>query len=197
MPLPQVPRDTNKTTTSDPSADLSNPTSSDTLPLSAPLGFFTAKVAESVQKGALNPQQTPTFDLHGESPSIRKTAGIDHSVSKPVRHEAIGANLTTTSNNSATATAPGARPLGNGSNHGNPQVDRMRRVGMPPNVGSSPLGNRGNYRPPQIMKRPATEQQGRPPLADVTNGAANVAAEPMRDGKRARVEGGTLAKFGV
>ena len=68
---------------------------------------------------------------------------------------------------------------------------------MPPNAGSSPLANRGNYRPPQIMKRPATEQQGRPPLTDVTNGAVNAVAEPMRDGKRARVEDGTLAKFGV
>ena len=148
--------------------------SSDTLPIDAPVGFFNAKAAESVQKGAFKICEVPTFNVHGESPSIRKTAGVDHTRSKPVRSEVISA-----------ATQDAGTPMivnPIGGNFVNPQVDKTRRVGMP-NGGGSPLSNRSTYKPPQ-MKRPA--EPGRPALADVTAGAANASIEPTGDGKRQR-----------
>ena len=159
-----------------PSTDSIVPESSDSLPSNAPVGFFNAKAAESVQKGTINPREVPSFNVHGESPSIRKTAGVDHSRSKPVRSEAISAKV------QGDGVGGTVKPSTN--NFVNPQVDKMRRVGMP-SAGGSPLSNRGTYRPPQ-MKRPIAP--GRPPLADVTSGAANVVVEPTRDGKRQRTE---------
>ena len=105
-----------------------------------PVGFFTARAAESLQKGSALPSNVPVFNPHLESPSIRKTAGVDHSKTKPVRTESLGAPL---------AAIPPR------TNFINPQTDKTRRVGMPTGV-ASPLKNRGSYKPPQ-MKRPADE----------------------------------------
>ena len=103
-----------------------------------PVGFFTARAAESLQKGTALPTNVPAFNPHLESPSIRKTAGIDHTKTKPVRTESIG------------LPAAAGPPR---TNFVNPQADRARRVGMPATA-ASPLQNRGSYKPPQ-MKRPA------------------------------------------
>ena len=103
-----------------------------------PVGFFTARAAESLQQGSALPSNVPLFNPHLESPSIRKTAGVDHTKTKPVRTESIGA--------SAAAIPPR-------TNFVNPQADKTRRVGMPTGV-ASPLQNRSSYKPPQ-MKRPA------------------------------------------
>lgn len=115
-----------------------------------PVGFFTARAAESLQKGAALPSNVPVFNPHLESPSIRKTAGIDHTKSKPVRAETIvGAP------NPPPPPPAGATNIPRGGNFVNPQADMNRRVGMP--VGAaSPLQNRGSYKPPQ-MKRPLVE----------------------------------------
>ena len=121
--------------------------SSNTAEHNPPVGFFTARAAESLQKGAALPSNVPIFNPHLESPSIRKTAGIDHTKSKPVRTETIGAPLPAQPPPTSAATIPGR------SSFVNPQADMTRRVGMP--VGTaSPLQNRGSYKPPQ-MKRPA------------------------------------------
>jgi len=114
--------------------------SSNTTEHSAPVGFFTARAAESLQKGVALPSNVPTFNPHLESPSIRKTAGVDHTKSKPVRTETLGASTV------AAAVPPR-------TNFVNPQADKSRKVGMPVGAGS-PLQNRGSYKPPQ-MKRPA------------------------------------------
>ena len=122
-----------------------------------PVGFFTARAAESVQKGSALPSNVPIFNPHLESPSIRKTAGIDHTKSKPVRTETIG--VAAAAQPPAPPPAPQQQPaafsMPRGSNFVNPQADMARRVGMP--VGAaSPLQNRGSYKPPQ-MKRPLAE----------------------------------------
>lgn len=114
--------------------------SSNTTEHNAPVGFFTARAAESLQKGVALPSSVPNFNPHLESPSIRKTAGVDHTKSKPVRTETLGA-----------ATIAAAVP--SRTNFVNPQADTSRKVGMPVGAGS-PLQNRGSYKPPQ-MKRPA------------------------------------------
>lgn len=121
------------------------PVSSSTIVPSNPsIGFFTARAAETVQRCSGFPPKASSFDLHLESPSIRKTAGVDHSKTKPVGKEIVSSAL----QSPAAISAAAGRP-----NFVNPQTDKARRLGMP--VGSaSPLSNRGSYKPPQ-MKRGA------------------------------------------
>lgn len=122
-----------------PSDSASSTDSSTTADHDPPVGFFTARAAESVQSVSGRFVKAPAFDPHLESPSIRKTAGVDHTKTKPVERELI---------RPAPIPAPPSQ-----SNFRNPQADKTRRIGMP--VGAaSPLQNRGSYKPPQ-MKRPA------------------------------------------
>ncbi|KAL9641148.1 MAG: hypothetical protein Q9204_000246 [Flavoplaca sp. TL-2023a] len=154
---------------------------------SPPLGFFTARAAETIQSASGIPPQAPSFNPHLESPSIRKTAGVDHTKTKPVARELVGAPP-------PPAVSSASRP-----NFVNPQVDKGRRVGMPGGV-ASPLANRSSYKPPQ-MKRPADgttiqsvfqvhgekvrmisllmifARQSRPALGDVTSTTVNLAPD--------------------
>ena len=109
-----------------------------------PVGFFTARAAETLQNTAAVPSNVPLFNPHLESPSIRKTAGIDHTKTKPVNRETLGAPQQSTK-----TPVPVMR-----GNFVNPQADQARRIGMPGGAGS-PLQNRTSYKPPQMMKRPA------------------------------------------
>lgn len=118
-----------------------------------PVGFFTARAAESLQSGSVTAVKAPAFDPHLESPSIRKTAGIDHTKTKPVNRENV---------------VPPAVPAPPRGNFVHPTTDKARRVGMPAFSGPSPVQNRGSYKPPQ-MKRPADEHLPRTALTDVTN----------------------------
>ncbi|MCJ1279972.1 DNA repair protein rad52 [Puttea exsequens] len=177
--LPNAPQNMHSNET--PSAESSS--ISDHEP---PVGFFTARAAESLQSGPTSAIRAPIFNPHLESPSIRKTAGIDHSKTKPVGREIVGAP------SAPQPAAPGPamnRIIGNGNGAGsfvNPQADRARRVGMPGMV--SPAANRGSYKPPQ-MKR-AVDGTMRSALGDVTNASVNVApdAGAGTDFKRQKVE---------
>lgn len=109
----------------------------------APVGFYTARAAETVQNGSSNlSSKAQPFNPHLESPSIRKTAGVDHTKTKPIGRDSIPA--------SPSLLLP-PRP---NNNFINPQIDKNRKVGMP--VGAaSPLQNRNSYKPPLQIKRPA------------------------------------------
>jgi len=153
-----------------PAAEAPSLESSNASEHEPPVGFFTARAAESLQSGAGLSVKAPAFNPHLESPSIRKTAGVDHTKTKPIGREVIGAAPT---------------PLPNRANFVNPQTDKTRRLGMP--VGAaSPLQNRGSYKPPQ-MKRPAENNATRPALGDVTAASVNVATEDGGDIKRQRL----------
>jgi DNA repair and recombination protein RAD52 len=116
---------------------------SDSVDHAAPVGFYTARAAETVQNGSSLPSNASAFNPHLESPSIRKTAGIDHTKTKPVGRDSIPI--------SPSVLPP--RP-----NFINPQIDKNRKVGMP--IGAaSPLQNRNSYKPLQI-KRPAEQDSG-------------------------------------
>lgn len=137
--------------------------SSSTSEHEPPVGFFTARAAESLQKGPGLPLKAPAFDPHLESPSIRKTAGVDHTKTKPVGREVIGAP---------------PQPTVPRANFINPQSDQTRRVGMP--IGAaSPLQNRGSYKPPQ-MKRAIENNGPRTALGDVTNVASDAGGDVKR-----------------
>lgn len=127
------------------------------------VGFFTARAAESLQNGPGLPSKAPAFNPHLESPSIRKTAGVDHTKTKPVGREAIGG--------SQQPPVPRAKFV-------NPQSDKTRRVGMPMGA-ASPLQNRGSYKPPQ-MKRPVESSGSRLALGDVTNVVSDAGGDVKR-----------------
>lgn len=168
-----------------------------------PVAFFSARSVHPMpddgapgQTGNANagpPKQL--FNPKAESPSIRKTPGIDHSSSRPVARN--GQHVPPASSQ---ASGPGAglvpgRPSGNGSrgNVVNPSLDQTRRIGAPGGPGS-PLANRGSYKPP-TMKRPLpgdgnAAAAARSPLVDVaanTVGQGQAAAADVVDSKRQKM----------
>lgn len=115
------------------------------------------------------PNHLPAFNPHAESPSIRKTPGVDHKSSKPLTRDLKHVP------GSTQATAPVAGAGSGPRNVVNPQLDTARRIGAPA-MGSpggfSPMGNRGGYKPPSMLKRPPPAVNidggnGRSPLTDL------------------------------
>lgn len=179
QPWPQIAHQREVAQGQEASIQETSPSAASTaFPHEPPVGFYTARVAETVQNASGVPIKVPSFNPHLESPSIRKTAGIDHSKTKPVGRDIVGAPP------SPAVMSPAGRP-----NFVNPQADKTRRVGMPMGA-ASPLSNRGSYKPPQ-MKRMADEnslQQTRPALGDVTSTTVNVPSDSGGgDAKRQRL----------
>ncbi|KAL9613979.1 MAG: hypothetical protein Q9167_001528 [Letrouitia subvulpina] len=149
-----------------------------------PVGFFTARAAETVQNATGAIAGAPLFNPRLESPSIRKTAGIDHTKTKPVGKDILG---------------PPSMPVAPGAvqpNFVNPQADKTRRIGMPTGA-SIPLSNRSSYRPPQI-KRPTESslvpiahvdylRQSRSALSDAASAKINIGPRDGGDYKRQKV----------
>ncbi|KAI9789663.1 MAG: DNA repair protein rad52 [Peltula sp. TS41687] len=170
----------------------------------AVVGFYTAKVATIIQESeSAPPPDAPTFNPHAESPSIRKTTGVDHTKSRPINREALG--ISTDSPSRPAVPRAGAFV--------NPQLDATRRIGMP--TSPIPLQNRTSYKPPgpavgvgtkRGLDNPTGQQQHqqpatRTPLNDMpTNTAATttgttIAAAAAPDGpgdaKRPKIGGPT------
>ncbi|KZF25694.1 hypothetical protein L228DRAFT_244581 [Xylona heveae TC161] len=166
QPQPQSPVQT-KPSFSNQSNPAETPPQATRPPQDLPVGFFTARAAESLQNtsGSL-PHDASAFNPHSESPSIRKTSGFDHSKTKPITRESIGVS------NPPSSTAM-AIPR---ANFINPQTDTNRRIGMP-GASASPLQNRSSYKPPgpAPIKRPLelNPAQSRQALGDVTAGHIN------------------------
>lgn len=136
-----------------------------------PPGFYSAKAA-----GA-NPAVAPRFNPHAESPSIRKTPGIDHRKSAPVKHELVKQPLP------PGVQAPGTRDF----------VDPRSNTGRQLGAGQSPQPNRSApgfsgsggmttsaYRPPtRRFDGPPTTGAG-PSAQGLGNGNGNMAAGVKR-----------------
>ncbi|KAJ6179318.1 hypothetical protein N7519_009779 [Penicillium mononematosum] len=163
-------------------------------------GFYSARAVDLLRENPNSvPSGAPQFDPHAESPSIRKTAGVDHSKSIPIARPML-------------SSASPAPPNNNTRDFVNPATDMQRRVGAPGGGISSPV-SRGpsvsSYRPltrPNIDQRnvsnPGMANRGavppqqnlngkRPPLLDVTNAdatpGAGAPAPGPNDPKRPRV----------
>jgi DNA repair and recombination protein RAD52 len=149
------------------------------------VAFFSAKAVnqlpESSFQGDVNtqlsaPRAQQLFNPKAESPSIRKTPGIDHSSSKPLARN--GQHVAPPSSQSQSITgnsgfAPPRPAAGNGPGSGarvnaiNPNLDQTRRIGAPGGLGS-PLGNRGSFRQPTMKRPPPGDANGaRAALADL------------------------------
>lgn len=107
-------------------------------PTNEPPGFFSAKAA-----GA-NAAAAPRFNPHAESPSIRKTPGIDHRKSAPVKHELVKQPLP------PGVSAPGPKDFVDPRSN----TGRQLGAGQPPQPNRSAPGFSGGcmttsaYRPP-------------------------------------------------
>ncbi|KAI1767167.1 recombination protein Rad52 [Hypoxylon sp. FL1150] len=155
-----------------------------------PVGFFSARSIKKLpddappNASAIAPQGAKLFNPRLESPSIRKTPGIDHNSSKPLsrtgqhvppvnrdQEQQRGSNGGPPNSGFSGGTGSGPSRPGIGG-VGNPALNQTRQIGAPGGAGS-PLGNRGQYRP-LTVKRPAPggpETGNRPPLTEVsTNG---------------------------
>lgn len=146
-------------------------------PQGIPEGFMTGRVAGMLNQpgGALPPTTELAFNPHAESPSIRRTQGVNPGKSAPVRRLQVdgSANGGVQSPQQQQQQPGGAgfqSAAGNGmngaprpttTNYINPSADVNRRVGMPQAGGYQ---NRGAYRPPA----PAAAAK-RPAMTDVTN----------------------------
>lgn len=166
-------------------------------------GFFSARAVnqlpeESLSSGPVVPQAGQVFNPRAESPSIRKTPGIDHTKSKPLSRtgQHVAPSSTQPGNTTPGGPAvPGANATpGGGAGAGtisrtaspqpqtaagrpgivNPQLDHARRIGAPGGPGS-PLANRGQYRPPTIIHKRQHPNEGGP------NPAAGVSRAPLAD----------------
>lgn len=161
------------------------------------VGFVTGRAAEFLNENgpAMASAKIERFNPHAESPSIRKTAGIDHTKSTKIQRDALP-----TSEDVRPVVVPSMQqqqtpslPQKAGSSFVNPASDMARKIGMPVGGAASPLANRSAYKPPGPaaagMKRSYTSPAGvepRAPLADVSNTAASGAVE-SEAAKRARV----------
>lgn len=177
---------------------------------SEPVGFFSARAVkqitgpkeEEIQNLSVAPSGALAFNPHAESPSIRRTPGIDHSRTKPLSTDGKHApplirpddeNDETTATNSngplgaskGGAGAPAAQqqqgPLSSqrGNTFTNPQFNQARRIGAPTGP-SSPLANRGQYRP-LTVKRPAlTEVSTNGTVSDAAGGGGAAQGDPKR-----------------
>ena len=193
-------------------------------PPGIPDGFVTGRNADVVN---LSPNAAATaanrpsnssivFNPHADSPSIRRTHGVNPGKSAPVMRSAIqntaaAAPNAPTTNGMASAQnvggpttgAASAGVVGNGlngatapvrTNFVNPSADMNRRIGMPPTAAG--VQNRTPYRPLQAaapqaqaqanMQAPVNAGLKRPPLSDVSNLQAQT--DGTGDAKKARTE---------
>lgn len=169
------------------------------------VGFYSARAVDILRDNPRASPMAPKFDPHAESPSIRKTAGIDHTKSVPVSKPMLFG----TSQSPAGPGAAASGGPGQGRNFINPATDAHRRIGAPGgNPGGNPGGiaspvNKGfttsSYRPltrPAIDNRNAANNMNnptsdpslkRPPLNDVTNAPLPGALSGSGDIKRPRL----------
>ncbi|EUC28680.1 hypothetical protein COCCADRAFT_40831 [Bipolaris zeicola 26-R-13] len=147
------------------------------------VGFVTSRAAELLQSSETTTlNNLPQFNPNAESPipKEKRTPGIDHARSVPIKREAVGAPPAP----QPPPQRPGASSTGsfNRPNIVNPHLDSNRRIGMPgaPNYAMSPSANRGAYKPPTFANGNGIKRE-RAALQDVSNVGVN--------GQTASVEG--------
>lgn len=148
-------------------------------------GFFSARAATALVGDddgppLAPPESLPAFNPLAESPSIRKTPGVDHTKTRPTTRDLKHIPGTTDATDGEMA--PSMR-----SNIINPQLSTARRIGAPGSP--SPLANKGAYKPP-TMKRPSDAVTSlRPPLHNMTTNGIQSAADDGGEMKRQKMSG--------
>ncbi|KAL6878774.1 DNA repair protein [Trichoderma novae-zelandiae] len=174
-------------------------------PPGEPVAFFSAKstLGDANEPGGNQNKPKQLFNPKADSPSIRKTPGIDHSSSKPVARN--GQHVPPANSQAAptqSGNTGGFTPLRQGvgssqarGNAMNPSLDQARRIGAP--AGGSPLANRGQYKPPTMKRTLPSEGNEnnanngnngpRAPLVDIATNASNGSGGDGVDAKRQKV----------
>ncbi|KAM5469669.1 DNA repair protein rad52 [Microsporum audouinii] len=181
------------------------------LPEDHVVGFFSARAAEALINDPYTAAKSaPAFDPQFDSPSIRKTAGIDHTSSSPI----VRKSLQALQQQSAKAPLPGARPVVSTFNHG-PNTGPAGRPPMtssyrPPMRRSMAAANNSSTNNPSNMPPPLrnnnnygntvpqqNEHGKRPPLTDTTNVVpGNEWSKNQPDvTKRTRIEDSNIPKL--
>lgn len=152
-------------------------------PPDAPQGFVTGRSVDLLKEppGARPDVETMKFNPNADSPSIRRTHGVNPGKSAPIRRHELGGGGAAggTTQHGGGATNGPTTPMR--TNFVNPAADMNRRIGAPNGGGMS---NRGQYRPPTSVGRK------RPALADVSNTADRDVAhlDGAGDAKKAKLE---------
>lgn len=203
QPPPPTTRQSTYSTPPNPITDISNQapphqepassTDSAYTTIAPPTGFLSSRAIIRSNPNPKDESLTDTvlahctrFDPNAESPSIPKTSGVNHSVSRPVKSAAVG--VTQPPLPVANATSPMQMPApasrGGGRNFVNPAMDPSRRIGVVAGGGAggagSPSANRSSFKQPGPatagVKRPLPVEalagpgaRPRTPLTDVSN----------------------------
>lgn len=163
------------------------------------VGFFSAKAINQIPESSISgtvlaPQAQQMFNPKAESPSIRKTPGIDHTSSRPLlrtgEHAPPAASQSEAPSRGNSSSFTPVRPSMGAprGNAANPALDYTRRVGAPAGSGS-PLGNRSSFKQPTMTKRPPPGDSNgtRHPLADVPANMGMNAAGAGLEAKRQKM----------
>ncbi|QSS63724.1 RAD52 DNA repair protein RADC [Histoplasma capsulatum] len=199
----------------------SSPIPEDKRPQDPARGFYSARAADVLRSNPYEaPKSAPAFDPSFDSPSIRKTAGINHKASAPVIRTVISTNPPRFTDNTADSVPSGSQvQYLNLTKSSIP--DSTKRGSVPRPVGGSGSGfvppaarsplTTSSYRPPTRMTRsnaapvsavpntntvpaPAQNVNGkRPPLADLTNGQGNEDSNNDPARKRKVGDGDTIS----
>lgn len=161
-----------------------------------PVGFVTSRAAEQIQNAeSVTSIDSLAFNPHAESPvpKEKRTPGIDHTRSVPVKRKDDGGAPVPQPQGPARPTNGGSAGFNRPGNFVNPNQDTNRRIGMPgggPNYAMSPSANRGAYKPPTFANgaAPNVLKRERVALQDVSNASTNGVAPEGGDVKRQRVE---------
>jgi len=171
-----------------PSRQIRSLGSSDSPPTAIPQGptFFSARAAAMIpeSRGAeglppAHPSNLPVFNPHTESPSIRKTPGIDHRSSKPLTRDLKHVPGST---HATAAAGPPTR-----TNIVNPQLDTTRRIGAPGSP--SPMSNRGSYKPPTMKRTSDGANAVRYSVGDIPANGTTTTGDAGGEAKRQRLNG--------
>ena len=182
---------------------------------SLPTAFYTARAADLLDEQN-NPLPAPgqnihitNFNPHAETPSIRKTAGVNHNRSGPLRRDTLVREHGVVPPVPNRAMSPGG--IG-GRDFIDPRAEASRRVGAPgqanvmsPGPARPAAGGASAYRPPtrrgvaeaagthvDVQERPAQQRAAakRPPLGDMSNIPPQLAnMSEGNDAKRVRLSG--------
>nr|POE94357.1 dna repair and recombination protein radc [Quercus suber] len=133
-------------------------------PPGVPGGFITGRSADMLNKlpsGRPAATSVAPFNPHAESPSIRRTSGVNPGKSAAITREAIQKAVVSSQQVLAPGNGLNGQTTPVRTNFVNPSADINRRIGMPPAAGVGGMQNRSMYRPPTAVKRSA--------LTDVSN----------------------------
>lgn len=157
-------------------------------PAGIPEGFVTGRSVDLLNQAGNSrlPNAAIAFNPHADSPSIRRTSGVNPGKSAPVSRQALNSTVLLASQ-SVSTTSSGSNGMNGGAtpvrtNYINPAADPTRRIGAPLVPGTGGIQTRGQYRPPSAVgsKRPA--------LADVSNINGLAQMDGASDPKKQKAE---------